>query len=237
MRSVILLGMSLRPIEIVPCPPAMSVEALGLVVEELTPSQRREFVSVPSGQPVEALVIAREEGELIGAAWGQRQPGRTAIFWPPRWRANADLDASMRLACATARALDDAGIRMTQALLPDRESPIAQVLAAAGFSLLADLMYLQWEAAPLEEGPRTPLQFEPYGELQRGAIYCARRSHLRGDARLSITWRQAADGRSARRLPRDRLLSPGELAARAKRRRGRWRAVAGRASRVRGIGN
>jgi ribosomal protein S18 acetylase RimI-like enzyme len=159
--------MSLRAVEIVPCPPGMSVESLALVLEELTPIQRRDFAAVPPGQQVEALVVALENAEVIGAAWGQRQPGSTALFWPPRWRADVDLDASVRLACATIQALDKAGIRMTQALVSDREAEITPVFAAAGFTPLADLLYLNWEAATVEQGPPTPLQFEPYDESQR----------------------------------------------------------------------
>ncbi len=44
--------------------------------------------------------MALAEGELIGAAWGQRQPGSTAIFWPPQWTQAVDEDTACRLACA-----------------------------------------------------------------------------------------------------------------------------------------
>ena len=32
----------------------------------------------------EALYIATRAGGLCGAAWGQRQSGNIAVFWPPQ---------------------------------------------------------------------------------------------------------------------------------------------------------
>jgi mycothiol synthase len=160
-------GMIGRRIEIVGCPPALAVDALSLALADLTPEQRREFANVTPGGPVEALCVALSEGEVVGAAWGQRQPGSTAIFWPPRWRKDADADASNRLACAVAHSLDQAGIRMSQVLLPNRESPAATQLQAAGFDFLTDLAYLTWESAAVaDDGVATALDFEEYRDSQ-----------------------------------------------------------------------
>jgi hypothetical protein len=160
-------GMIGRRIEIVGCPPALAVDALSLALADLTPEQRREFANVTPGGPVEALCVALSEGEVVGAAWGQRQPGSTAIFWPPRWRKDADADASNRLACAVAHSLDQAGIRMSQVLLPNRESPAATQLQAAGFDFLTDLAYLTWESAAVaDDGVATALDFEKYRDSQ-----------------------------------------------------------------------
>ncbi|MGE3244134.1 MAG: hypothetical protein AB7I57_23925, partial [Pirellulales bacterium] len=60
--------------EIVPCPPALSRDALALAMADLTPEQRRDFAPAVANDPVEALVVALEEGKLCAAAWGQRQP-------------------------------------------------------------------------------------------------------------------------------------------------------------------
>jgi ribosomal protein S18 acetylase RimI-like enzyme len=156
------LGKSGRDVEIVACPAALSIDALGLALADLTPEQRREFARVAPGQPVEALMVALSAGEVIGAAWGQRQPGSTAIFWPPRWREGEGADASSRLACAVVHALDEAGIRMSQVLLPDCNSPTALVLRAAGFEHLTDLAYLTWESVEVPVERRTSLDFVPY---------------------------------------------------------------------------
>ena len=145
----------------------MSLDALALVLADLSPEQRRQFAPIVPGKPVEALVVALQGGELRGAAWGQRQPGSTAILWPPRMTAGTDPSTASRLACAAAAALDAAGIRMTQVLLPDRDSPIIPTLASAGFACLADLLYLNWEVAAEPDSPATTLEFEPFRDSQR----------------------------------------------------------------------
>jgi mycothiol synthase len=151
----------------------MSVEALALVLTDLTPQQRREYVAVTPGQAIEALVVGLVDGELVGAAWGQRQPGSTAIFWPPRWRETIDPDASVRLTCAAAQALDDLGIRMTQVLLPDSEASTVPALQAAGFARLTELMYLSWETTTPESSVSPGPQFEAYDESQRNRLEAA----------------------------------------------------------------
>lgn len=149
----------------------MSLDALALVLSELTPEQRREFAPTTPGEPVEALVVALEDGQLSGAAWGQRQPGCTAIFWPPRMTTgDEDNETPCRLACAVATALDAAGIRMSQVLLPDRNAAIIPMLEAAGFGFLADLLYLSWEAAAMSNSRKVSLKFQPYHESQRNRL-------------------------------------------------------------------
>src|SRR5262245_23605202 len=127
------VGITGGDVEIIRCPSALSVDAVALALADLTPEQRREFANVTPGRPVEALFVALSAGEMIGAAWGQRQPGSTAIFWPPRWREHADPAAAKLLASTVADALDQAGIRMSQVLIPSRAASIVPVLQAAGF--------------------------------------------------------------------------------------------------------
>ena len=148
----------------------MSLDALAVVLSDLTPEQRREFAPTTPGQPVEALVVALEGGQLCGAAWGQRQPGSTAIFWPPRMTAGADPVTASRLACAAVAALDAAGIRMTQVLLTDCKAPVVAVLESAGFVRLSELLYLSWEAAALPILPVVTLEFETFHDSQRDRL-------------------------------------------------------------------
>jgi ribosomal protein S18 acetylase RimI-like enzyme len=159
-----------RCVEIVPCPPAMSRDALALALSDLTPEQRREFAPTTPGKPVEALIAALEGGKLCGAAWGQRQPGSTAILWPPRMTADADPLTASRLACAAAAALDAAGIRMIQVLLSDHNAPIVPILESAGFARLSELLYLSWEAAAPPVSPAATLEFEPFHDSQRDRL-------------------------------------------------------------------
>jgi GNAT superfamily N-acetyltransferase len=156
--------MANESIEIVPCPASLSVEALALVLRELTPAQRRGTIPPNAGQSHEALIVALDGAKLVGAAWGQRQPGSTAILWLPHLVAGTGEVIADRLNCAVAAALDDAGIRMTQALVTDRQSSAAKSLQSAGFTYLADLLYLSWEAAHAPAQAASEVAFEPYCE-------------------------------------------------------------------------
>lgn len=158
--------MANESIEVVPCPAALSVEAYALVLGDLTPTQRRGIIPQNIFGQHEALLVALDGDKLVGAAWGQRQPGNTAILWLPRLVAGTREVVADRLNCAVAAALDDAGIRMTQALVTDRQSIAAKSLQTAGFSYLADLMYLSWEAALAPVQDASEVAFEPYCEAE-----------------------------------------------------------------------
>jgi len=165
--------MSSGQIKIVPCPPDLSRDALALAMADLTPEQRRDFAPTMTNAPVEALIIALENGKLRAAAWGQRQPGSTAILWPPRFFGASSEGDSERLIEAVGKALDVAGIRMTQVLLQDSSSPLAASLQKCGFTRLTELLYLNWEAAATDGGETIGLEFEPYRETE-----CARLAAL-----------------------------------------------------------
>jgi ribosomal protein S18 acetylase RimI-like enzyme len=135
-------------VEIVACPRASLRDALGLVLRELAPEQRRE-VAEKAGHDLgndasafDGLMVARRGNELCGAAWGQHQPGRTAVFWVPQVTPAADGDVAKLLSQAVVRALDANNVEMTQTLLLSRTAPIAPVLESAGFFYLAELLYL-----------------------------------------------------------------------------------------------
>lgn len=168
--------MSGAPLEIVLCPLARCGEAVALVLCEIAPSQRREIAGalMDEGGCVtlnEALIVALRGQRLVGATWGQRQPGNTAVLWPPRLVADEDLQTAGLLAEAAVRHLDAAGVGMTQALLPSQDSELVSVLTAAGFAHLADLIYLSCEAElfPTREPQCDPLKFDSFspGELDR----------------------------------------------------------------------
>ncbi len=160
-------------VEIVPCPVDLNLEALAAVLSELTPEQRREIAPFQIGEAVEGLYVALAGGELCGAAWGQRQPGNTAIFWPPKLIAPVSSDTAVRLTCAVAAAVDQVGIRMSQSLLSDRCANIVPTLESTGFTFLADLLYLTWDASRACDASSVDakytheLEFEPYDESKR----------------------------------------------------------------------
>jgi ribosomal protein S18 acetylase RimI-like enzyme len=151
-----MVGSSSDSFEIVLCPPELRGDALALVLSEIAPSQRREIASglldgtETRNAAAEALYVALRRPSansgLAGAVWGQRQPGNTAVLWPPRVLAAADVHVAHQLAKAAMTHLDRDGVRMTQVLLPPGEAALVPVLTAAGFSHLADLNYLSCEA-------------------------------------------------------------------------------------------
>ncbi len=145
---------------------------MALALSEIAPSQRREIAGAlldAEDAAAEALYVALCGGRVVGAAWGQRQPGNTAVLWPPRLLGSQDPQVAHRLAEAAVRHLDGAGVVMTQVLLPPGEMELVPVLTAAGFSHLADLIYLSCEA---EQFPTQPpecgeLQFVEYDPAER----------------------------------------------------------------------
>jgi mycothiol synthase len=163
--------------QVVRCPPELLPEALALVLCDLAPSQRRAVgrvllaVEDASELANEALFIARRGGELRGAAWGQRQSGNFAVFWPPQLFPGEDEQTAYALAESVIRRLDETAIDLTQALLPAPGATTINILRHAGFRHLADLLYLTCEASrfPLA-APPCDVAFEPYKTAERGRL-------------------------------------------------------------------
>lgn len=166
-----------RP-EIVPCPPHLWDEAMALVLRDVEPDQRKAIMRDQSGNDRSALgsggplFVVLQGKQLRGVAWGQRQPGNTALFWPPQSLAGCSKDTSVQLTQAVVGTLDAAGVDLTQVLLPAREPALEAVLAAADFRHAADLLHLAWEASrhTLEPPAHGDLHFEPYDESQRARL-------------------------------------------------------------------
>jgi ribosomal protein S18 acetylase RimI-like enzyme len=164
--------------EIIRCPPQRVAEALSLVLSDIAPSQRREIagallnVEDPADLANEPLFIASREGRVCGAAWGQRQSGNIAVFWPPQLVADEDEQTAYPLAEAVTRALDDTAIEMTQVLSPSHDSQVACVLSHASFRHLADLLYLTCESNrfPAERPATCNLSFVPYDGTLRERV-------------------------------------------------------------------
>lgn len=165
-------------LEIIACPPQRTVEALALALCEVAPDQRRAIAgalldaggsNLPGNH---GLYIAVRNGRLCGSAWGQQQPGNTAVFWPPRLVADENGQTAHQLAAAVMRELDSAAVGMTQTLLALPEAEIVPVLTAAGFRHLADLLYLTCEA------DRFPTELSAAGELQFAVYEPTERSRM-----------------------------------------------------------
>jgi mycothiol synthase len=168
-----------QPVDIVVCPLELRAEAIALVLGDLAPSQRREIgrdvvrTRREDDASARAFFVALRNGQLRGAAWGQFQPGNTAVLWPAKLDVGENISPTAeRLTAAAIGALDAAGVAMTQVLLPAQDSPDALPLQTAGFRYLTDLVYLTCERDRFATSPESaaPLEFEPYEFTQRGRL-------------------------------------------------------------------
>jgi ribosomal protein S18 acetylase RimI-like enzyme len=165
-------------LEIYRCPPQARAEALGLVLSELTPSQRRDVAAAllntedPADLANEPLYVAMRGDRVFGAAWGQRQSGNIAVFWPPRFVAHPEGETSRRLAEHVMLALDATSVEMTQVLVAPSDEEIVPVLNHVGFRQLAELQYLTCEAGsfPRERPRPADLEFVAYDGTQRARL-------------------------------------------------------------------
>jgi ribosomal protein S18 acetylase RimI-like enzyme len=165
-------------LEIVRCPFELRREALAVVLCELAPSQRRaaakDLLEVEDASALarEPLFIARRDGRLCGAAWGQRQSGNIAIFWPPQLVSGEVAQTSLPLAEVVMRELDETAVSLAQSLLVDPEPAMIDVLQQVGFQHVADLLYLTCESERFPVAAPEPCEvgFEEYRETQRGRL-------------------------------------------------------------------
>jgi ribosomal protein S18 acetylase RimI-like enzyme len=165
-------------LKIVRCPAARVAEALSVVLTDVAPSQRREIAGplLVAGNSTaiadEPLFIALRGEQLCGAAWGQRQPGNVAVFWPPRLMADEDIATGSALAAAVVGELDKNTIELTQVLVSEAETGVVPVLEHVHFRRLAELLYLTCEASRFpREPPIAPdIAFTLYNESQRSRL-------------------------------------------------------------------
>jgi ribosomal protein S18 acetylase RimI-like enzyme len=85
---------------------------------------------------------ARRGDRLVGAAWGQLAPGRTAFCWTPSLCDGEPSHTASRLQSAVDAYLDSQQVDLIQAAIPTHADQDAQRLVAAGYQYLATLLYL-----------------------------------------------------------------------------------------------
>jgi mycothiol synthase len=169
--------MSIEGADILLCPADCREDALALVLCDLAPSQRREIASKlshteGSGEATsEPLYIAQREGRLCGAAWGQRQTGNVALFWPPQLVPGEPEQTAYQLADVTLRSLETSSVEMTQAFLSAPDIGMIKLLKNFAFRHLADLLYMTCEADRFSvAAPDSDLEFAPYEATRRGEL-------------------------------------------------------------------
>lgn len=141
-----LRGMSQSTIRL--CPPEMQRQALEMVLQDVTPQLRAGLVDVlrPTAEQgidvFAGLIIAENDGRLVGAAWLQPQVGRTATLWPPITRSEEAGSVPIQLASAAVQAADSLPVDLVQVLLDKPNAWLVPLLDALEFERLADLEYL-----------------------------------------------------------------------------------------------
>jgi GNAT superfamily N-acetyltransferase len=170
--------MATDELEIVRCPAELLGEALAIVLCDMAPSQRKEVgrsvLEIEDAAELgrEPLFVARRGGELRGAAWGQRQEGNIAFFWPPQLVAGEAWQTAYPLAEAVVRELDSAAIDLAKTLLPAPDPETVDVLRRVGFRQITELLYLACEAArfPIAAPEPCEVEFQEYDAEQQARL-------------------------------------------------------------------
>ena len=151
--------------------PEQQGEALNVVFgQQMTPEQRAQQIleitrAADADQALEGLLAAWRGDRLVGAVWGQIQPGCSAAIWPPRLQAGEPAETGDALLDELMNGLTSRGLKIAQSLLRPQDHDDFSRFTAAGFRHMADLRYLvslplQWPVAE----PATSLRYEPSSE-------------------------------------------------------------------------
>ena len=144
-------------------PPARRSETLQLLRIGGSRMQRMLAAERKGELDMHGLFQARRGRELVGAAWGQVTPGRTASCWPAGLVPGEPEDTAIHLQAAVDNYLDREHVAIVQAVLPVRAATDAMRLVRAGYHHLADLDYLICHSGRFPcEKPSSDLDFEPF---------------------------------------------------------------------------
>ena len=184
-------------VEILVCPPPLRGEAIKLVLRDLTPEQQVATVESTARLPeksldcLDALFVAIRQGQITAAVWAQPQPGRTATLWPQQFAGESDTDVASDLIEAATRRIGESDTAMLQAVVEPTDIFTANLLLAAGFAHVAELLYLEWLPKYFERSIQPNLEFEPYhsglrerlkqviGQTYMGSLDCPKLDRLR----------------------------------------------------------
>lgn len=161
-----------------PCPDDRFAEAVTLALSEMAPSQRSALAAALAVEdadslPGHGLIVALRGEHMCGAAWVQRQPGNTAVFWPPQLSDGEAADTGFDLARAARDVIRRANFGLVQSLLSPLDSDHVSFLNAAGFDPLAILLYLSCTTDPVSShggNGGSDLEFAAYDESQQARL-------------------------------------------------------------------
>ena len=139
-------------------------QAAAILVAHLAPQladlRRQEIETTATPRD---LFLACRGAEAIGAVAALRMPGQLSLFWPPRIVESEDAAMRQKLAAeliaSTLQAQAREGVALAQAMLAADDDP--QPFVAAGFTHLAQLIYLQTSREAFPQQPPQRVSFEP----------------------------------------------------------------------------
>ncbi|MCE9554711.1 MAG: GNAT family N-acetyltransferase [Planctomycetes bacterium] len=147
--------------------PALELLLQGLARDSRSCEIERLLVRLADLETLRAgLVGVVQSDQLLGAAWAEMQPGRTATIWPP-CIVGSDEKLGGRLALAAVEAAFSAGAKVAQAVISPLEVSELRWLEAAGLRPVADMECLVWQvpsssASPLDEAQNDVMQWKNY---------------------------------------------------------------------------
>src|SRR5262249_54605828 len=99
------------------------------------------------------LLIARDNGAIVGAALAPVLPGATGVLWPPCAAPGAAQppDVEDALALEALAWLSRGGAKLAQAVLAREDALLGAVLLRAGFARPTELVYLEREPVAIPD--------------------------------------------------------------------------------------
>ena len=168
--------MAASPLEISqPCPESRSA-AIDCLFRHLDSADRSHFVdSLLTGTDhdavsFEGLFEARQAGQLVGAVWAQTMPGNIAAIWPPGVAADQGDAIRDELIAAAVDYLEPQRLSMAQVLVDMDDEVQTEPLQRAGFTHLADLLYLmsleqEFPTSAPTSPPTSSLMLDPVSDI------------------------------------------------------------------------
>jgi ribosomal protein S18 acetylase RimI-like enzyme len=156
--------------------PEEQSEASALIFAEATETERetqiQEFIkTISSGQKGKnQLLLAREDGQLLGVGVLIFSDSATACFWPPFTERRDCADAILQ---EMAVRIDRSGISIGQALLDPAQLNLRRLLTRNGFPHLTNLQFMKHpltslpQTSSLQEKQIEPVHFDPLHNRDR----------------------------------------------------------------------
>ena len=191
----------------------LALAALAWSEEERAATWRMIRDAAQSDPATVALLAARQDGHLIGAALAHIVPGRAAVVWPPQFATQGAAAGSVgtKILSLLSAELGQRGALAAQVILPCKDAVQAARLQTSGFWRAADLLYLAAEAACFPtDPPELPFQLESFQDHQTqrlielidrtyaGTLDCPRIDGMRSTADVVAGHRAVGDFRPER---------------------------------------